>query len=358
MRPSTAPPPLEALPSVLASGAHAETAASRGPRLVIQIPCFNEAETLPAVLTSLPQAIPGVGDVRVLIIDDGSTDDTVAVAQAHGVHHIVRHPTNRGLAAAYQSGLDAALRLGADLIVNTDGDNQYPAAQIPALIAPILAQSADVVIGDRQTHSIAHFSPLKRFLQRFGSWVVELAAGVPVPDATSGFRALTREAALRQIVLTRYSYTLETIIQATKKGLRVAYVPIEVNEPLRESRLIKSTWNYVRRQAMTILRSYLFYEPLRAFLLLASPLVVAGAFLLARFLYFYFTSQSGIGRHVQSVVIGGTLLTVGFLIVVLGVMAEINATNRTLLEELLYRQRKQEADQAAAAHARAEPESR
>lgn len=313
-----------------------------GLHLIVQIPCFNEADTLPAVMAGLPRSLPGIAKIEVLVIDDGSTDETVAVAQQLGVHHIVRHSANRGLAAAFQTGLDACLRRGADIIVNTDGDNQYPGHQVAALIAPILAGEADMVIGDRQPTTIAHFSPLKRFLQGFGSWVVQMAAGVAVPDATSGFRALTRETALRQTILTRYSYTLETVIQAGRKGLRVAHVPIVVNEPVRASRLVKSTGYFVRRQAATILRIYLFYEPLRAFFLLAAPFVVAGGLLILRFLYLYFTMQTYGGRHMQSVVIGGTLLTVGFLIGVLGVMADVNATNRILLEEVLYRQRKAE----------------
>jgi glycosyltransferase involved in cell wall biosynthesis len=315
-----------------------------GLHLIIQIPCYNEAATLPAVMAELPDSLPGIAKVEVLVIDDGSTDDTVAVAHRLGVQHVVSHSANRGLAAAFQTGLDACLRLGADIIVNTDGDNQYPGHQIAALIAPILAGTADMVIGDRQPTTVAHFSPVKRFLQGFGSWVVQMAAGIYVPDATSGFRALTRETALRQIILTRYSYTLETVIQAGRKGLRVAHVPIVVNEPLRASRLVKNTGYFVRRQAATILRIYLFYEPLRAFFLLATPFIAAGGLLILRFLYFYFTSQTTAGRHIQSVVIGGTLLTVGFLIGVLGVMADINATNRVLLEEILYRQRKADLD--------------
>ena len=310
--------------------------------LVIQIPCYNEAETLPHVLADLPLSLPGVERIKVLVIDDGSSDDTAAVAQRLGVHHIVRHGTNRGLAVTYQTGIDAALHLGADIIVNTDGDNQYPGNRIGDLIAPILRGEADLVVGDRQPHTLEHFSPTKRLLQRWGSWVVRVASGTQIPDATSGFRALSREAALRQIVMTRYSYTLETIIQAGKKGLRVAHIPIVVNPTLRESRLVKSNWNFVQRQAVTILRIYMLYEPLRTFLLLATPSILAGGFLLARFLYFYITLQTGVGRHIQSLLIGGTLLIVGFLIVVVGILADISATQRTLLEELLYRQRKAE----------------
>ncbi len=314
------------------------------PLLIIQIPCLNEAETLPEVLADLPRTLPGVGRIEVLIIDDGSSDETVEVARRYGVQHVVSHGTNRGLAAAFQTGIDTALHLGADIIVNTDGDNQYPGNRIGDLIAPILRGQADLVVGDRQTHTIEHFSPTKRLLQKLGSWVVGVAAGTQVPDATSGFRALSREAALRQIVMTRFSYTLETIIQAGKKGLRVTHVPIVTNPTLRQSRLFKGNWGFIQRQVPTILRIYMLYEPLRTFLLLATPSLLAGVFLLTRFLYFYFTLQTASGRHIQSVLIGGTLIIVGFLIVVVGILADISATQRALLEELLYRQRKAEIE--------------
>ena len=311
-------------------------------RMIIQIPCYNEAETLPAVLADLPLSLPGVDCIEVLVIDDGSTDATAQVAAQLGVQHIVRHPTNQGIAAAFQTGLDACLARGADIIVNTDGDHQYPGREIEKIVRPIVAGAADMVVGDRQTRAIEHFSPVKKVLQAWGSWVVRMASGTEVPDATSGFRALNRETALRLTILTRYSYTLETLIQAGKKGLRVAAVPINVNPPTRESRLVRSTWSYVRRQALTILRIYTLYEPLRSFILFASPLLVGGAFLLLRFVYFYLTDQTYMGRHVQSVVVGSMLVTVGFLIVLFGFLADVNATNRYLLEQLLYKQRKQE----------------
>jgi glycosyltransferase involved in cell wall biosynthesis len=311
-------------------------------RLIIQIPCYNEALTLPAVIADLPRRLPGIDCIEYLVIDDGSSDATSEVARSLGVHHVVRHPTNRGIAAAFQTGLDACLERGADIIVNTDGDHQYPGGEIAKLLGPILDESADMVVGDRQTHAIEHFSLLKKLLQAWGSWVVRVASGTDIPDATSGFRALNREAALRLIILTRYSYTLETLIQAGKKGLRVAAVPIEVNPPTRESRLVRSTWSYVRRQALTILRIYTLYEPLRSFALFASPVLAAGLFLLLRFLFFYVTNQTYMGRHVQSVVVGSMLVTVGFLIILFGVLADVNATNRYLLEQLIYKQRKQE----------------
>jgi glycosyltransferase involved in cell wall biosynthesis len=319
----------------------------RDPLLIIQIPCYNEAKMLPQVVADLPRALPGVGRIEFLVIDDGSTDGTAIVAQQCGVHHLVRHGINRGLAAAYQTGIDTALRLGADIIVNMDGDNQFPADRIGDLIAPILAGQADIVVGDRQPHLVQHYSPMKRFLQWSGSWVVRVASGIEVPDATCGFRAVSYEAALRQIVLTRFSYTLETLIQAGKKGLRVAFIPFEVRPAQRESRLIKSNWSFVQRQAATILRIYMLYEPLRTFLILAAPALLAGLFLLARYLFLYFidpTTHIQPGRHIQSVLVGIALIIVGFLIVVVGILADISATQRTLLEEMLYRQRKAEIE--------------
>ena len=316
----------------------------RAVRVIVQIPCYNEAATLPAVIADVPRQFPGVADVQVLVIDDGSQDGTAEIARQSGADYVVQHATNRGIAAAFQTGLDACLHAGADIIVNTDGDHQYPGSEIAALIAPILAGKADMVIGDRQTHAVEHFSPIKRWLQQAGSGVVRAASGTSVPDATSGFRALSREAALRIIVLTRFSYTLETIIQAGKKGLRVSHVPIRVNPPTRESRLFRSNWSYIKRQSSTIVRIYALYEPFRTFLFFSLPFLVAGLFLIARFLWFYVTGQTYMGRHVQSVVIGGTLVTLGFLIFLFGVLADLIAMNRLLAEETLYRQRKQEVD--------------
>ena len=313
--------------------------------LIIQIPCYNEERTLPATLADIPTHIPGVSLIETMIVDDGSGDSTVAIASNLGVNHIVTLSGHKGLAVAFQAGLETCLKLGADIIVNTDGDNQYPQADIPRLVAPILRNEVDIVIGDRQVHRVAHFSPLKRLLQQWGSWVVRVVSGVHVPDATSGFRAYSREAAMRLSLLTRYTYTLETIIQAGKKGLRVTYIPIEVNEPSRASRLIKSNWSYVTRSAGTILRLYVFYEPLRTFLFLSVPFVLVGLLALLRFGYFYVADQ-GVG-HIQSLVVGGTLLTVGFLLFVLGVIADLVAANRALIEELMYRIKRIETTQAS-----------
>ncbi len=307
-------------------------------KLIIQIPCLNEAATLPLTVGGIPRQIPGIDQVEVLVVDDGSTDDTVAVARAVGVDHIVRHPYRRGLAAAFQTGMDAALGLGADLIVNTDGDNQYPQADIPRLIAPLLDNSADLVIGDRQPTKLAQFSPLKRLLQGWGSWVVRLASGTAVPDATSGFRAYTREAALRLNIFTQYTYTLETIIQAGKKGLRVAHIPIVANPKLRRSRLIRNEWDYIKRSAATIVRIYALYEPLRTFGFVSLPFFLVGGVLLLRFFAFYLTGDAvGVARFVQSVLIGGVSLVIGFLIFLFGVLADLIGQNRRLHEETLYR---------------------
>lgn len=312
-------------------------------KLVVQIPCLNEAATLPLVVRDVPRDIPGL-TVEVLVIDDGSTDGTAEIARQLGVEHIVRHPFRRGLAAAFQTGVDTALNLGADIIVNTDGDNQYPQTAIPELIAPIVQGQADLVIGNRQTATIAHFSPLKRWLQAVGSWVVRLASGTDVPDATSGFRAYSREAALRLNLFTRYTYTLETIIQAGKKGLRLAHVPIQTNPQTRPSRLLRSNWDYIKRSAATIVRLYAVYEPLKTFAWLSLPFLLVGTALVGRFLFFYLTDQAGIGRYVQSVVLGGTALSVGFFIFLFGVLADLVAANRVLLEDVLYRVKRLDLD--------------
>lgn len=311
-------------------------------KLIIQIPCYNEAQTLPAVLAELPRAIPGIDCIETLIIDDGSSDDTAAVARSLGVTHIIRHPRNRGLAQAFQTGIDACLRLGAGVIVHTDADNQYPGRYIPDLVAPVLAGRADMVIGDRQVRTIAHFSGLKKRMLGLGSWMVRNVSGVNAPDPVSGFRAYSREAALRFTILTRYSYTLETIIQAGKGGLGIESVPVTTNPPTRPSRLQRSMWHFIKAQAGTILRLYAFYEPLRTFSYIAVPFLLAGAALWIRFLINYLSGESGVGRFVQSLTLGTGLLLVGTLIVLFGIQADISGKHRQLTQEMLYRLKKME----------------
>jgi glycosyltransferase involved in cell wall biosynthesis len=311
-------------------------------KLIVQIPCYNEAQTLPLVLAGLPRAIPGLTEIETLVIDDGSTDGTAEVAVAAGATHIVRHIGNKGLAEAFRTGLDACLRLGADIIVNTDGDNQYPAAEIPRLIAPILAGEADMVIGDRRPATVAHFSPLKRLLQALGSWAVRLTSGTDVPDAPSGFRAYSREAALRLNVISQYTYTVETVIQAGKKRLAVSYVPVAINPPLRPSRLMGSTWTYLKHSGATIVRVYAMYEPLKVFFYIGLGLLAVGLAGVGRFLYFYFTSQAA--GHVQSLILSAAFLIVGFQVMLIGLLADLIAANRRLIEETLYRLKRLELD--------------
>jgi glycosyltransferase involved in cell wall biosynthesis len=317
-------------------------------RLIVQIPCYNEADTLPLVLEGIPREIAGVDQVQVLIVDDGSDDDTVAMARQHGADYIVRHAGNKGLARAFQTGLDACLHLGADVIVNTDGDNQYPQSDIPRLIAPVLRGEADIAIGDRQTWSIAEFSPLKKWLQAWGSRVVRAVSGTSVTDAPSGFRAYSREAALRLVSLTRYSHTVENVIQAGKLGLITVNVPVETNPETRPSRLKKGNWQFVKKQGATILRLYAVYEPLRSFFYASLPFTLAGTALVLRFLYLQLIpAERGIGRHLQSLTIGGTLLVLGLLLLILGILADLIAANRRLTEETLYRLRRLEMLQAS-----------
>ena len=258
-------------------------------KLIIQIPCLNEEEQLPATLADLPRAVPGFDEVEWLIIDDGSTDRTVEVAREHGVDHIVRLTNNKGLAAAFQARLDAALKLGADVIVNTDADNQYSGHDIPKLVAPIVEGNADMVVGDREIDTIAHFSPLKKRLQRLGSWVVRQASDTDVPDTTSGFRAYNREAAIQMAVVSKYTYTLETIIQAGKKNLAIEPIPIKTNPVTRPSRLMRGTYDYIKKQGATIVRIYAMYEPLKVFTYIGTVCFLAGFLISLRFLVDYFT---------------------------------------------------------------------
>ncbi len=309
-------------------------------KLIIQIPCLNEAETLPAVLAHLPQFIAGVDVIETLVIDDGSSDNTAVVARQLGVTHVVRHPQTKGLARAFQTGLETSLRLGADIIVNTDGDNQYPSTAIAALVAPIVRGEAEMVIGDRGVHALPHFSPLKRLFQRLGNWVVRNVSGTAVRDAVSGFRAYSRETALRLTLLTNFSYTLDTLIQAGKMGLTITSVPIEANVTTRPSRLQKNMWHFIKAQASTILRLYVFYEPLKTFSYIALPFFGLGVALLARFFVVYWQGDGS--RFVQSVSIGIGLLVVSVLIFLVGVQADVASKHRQLSQEVLYRLRKLE----------------
>ena len=310
-------------------------------KLIIQIPCFDEEQTLPATLADLPREIPGVETVEWLVIDDGSTDRTIEVARAGGVDHVVRLTNNKGLAAAFQAGLDACLKLGADIIVNTDADNQYSGQDIPRLLEPILAGQADMVIGDRKTDQIEHFSPVKKRLQRWGSAVVRRASGTNVPDTTSGFRAYNREAALQMQVVSKFTYTLESIIQAGKMLVAVDHVPIRTNPKTRESRLFPSTGAYVRRNAVSIFRIYALYEPLRVFLAAAAFFALIGAVIWARFLYFFLFSDEP-GQHIQSLILGATLFIVAVQLAALGVVGDILAGSRLLQQRMLERVRRVE----------------
>jgi len=309
-------------------------------KLIIQIPCFNEAEILPLTLADLPRQIPGVDEIEVLIIDDGSSDETTEVARRSGVHHIVRMTKNKGLANGFMAGLDASLRLGADIIVNTDADNQYNGADIPNLVRPILDGQAEMVIGDRQTDEIHHFSWMKKRLQNLGSWVVRQVSATEIPDATSGFRALSREAALQMNVISRFTYTLETIIQAGKKNLAVSHVPVRTNSKLRESRLFKGNWNYIKRSIATITRIYTMYEPLKMFSYIGGTVFGVGFLIGLRFLY-YFITTGGAG-HIQSLILAAVLLMIGFQVFIIGLVADLIGFNRRLIESTLYRVRRLE----------------
>ena len=309
-------------------------------KLLIQIPCFNEMDQLPATLAELPRRVDGFDAVEWLIVDDGSSDDTIAVARRNGVDHVVRLTSHKGLAAAFQAGLDACIKLGADVIVNTDADNQYSAADIPALVAPIMRGEADLVIGDRRVDAIEHFSPVKKRLQKVGSAVVRRASQTHIPDATSGFRAYNREAALQVQIVSQFTYTLESIIQAGRMLATVGHVPVRTNPQTRPSRLFSSTWTYVRRNVVAIFRIYTMYEPLRVFFVAAGIAALIGLVVWIRFLV-YFATGSGHG-HVQSVIFGSTMVIVAVQLAALGVLADVLASVRALLQRTLERVRRLE----------------
>lgn len=309
--------------------------------LIIQIPCLNEAATLPATIADLPRVVPGIDVVELLVIDDGSRDGTADVARKHGVDHVIRLRRNKGLAAAFMVGIDASVKLGADFIVNTDADNQYSGREIPRLLAPLLAGEADIVIGDRNIAELQHMSWRKRQVQRLGSWVVRQVSNTTVPDTTSGFRAYTREAALRMTVVSEFSYTLESIIQAGKKKMAIAHVPVETNPRTRESRLFDSAFSYVKKSAATIVRIYAMYEPLKVFTYIGLTLFAFGFVLGLRLVYYYFQFEAG--RHIPSAIAAALLMILGFMVLVIGLLADVISGVRKLLEDLLYRVRSLEA---------------
>ena len=302
-------------------------------KLIIQIPCFNEAEALPATVAALPKSIPGIDEIETLVIDDGSTDGTAEVARRHGVQHIVRHRRNRGLAAAFQSGLDTALAAGADIIVNTDADGQYRGEDIAVLVAPVVAGEADIVIGDRGVGKNEHFHPFKRQLQRFGSLVVRRLSRTTITDAVSGFRAISRDAAQRITITTEFSYTTDMLIQSGRKRMAIASVPIRTNSTERPSRLFKSIPQFIANTMITILRAYATYNPLRTFALMGLLITLVGMIPILRFLWFWIAGD-GAG-HVQSLVLGGALLILGTLTVIMSLLADMIGTNRKLLETTL-----------------------
>ena len=302
-------------------------------KLVVQIPCLNEEATLPAVLKGIPKKIPGISEIIVLVIDDGSTDSTLAVAKKHGVKEFVIHTHRMGLAHSFQDGVNRALELGADIVVNTDGDNQYPQKDIGLLVAPILAGKADIVVADRQTHTIEHFSWFKKFLQKTGSHIVNWAAGTSLPDAASGFRAYSRESLLKLNVITHFSYAMETIIQAGNKNIAITSVAVETNPKTRESRLFKSSWEHVRKSSFAIMRAYIMYKPYVIFTVVGIGFLISGLVPFLRYFYFYLHHSHR--NHLQSLILGTVLLTGAFMSFVLVVLSDLIRTNRILQEATL-----------------------
>ena len=309
-------------------------------KLIIQIPCLNEELSLPITLEDLPKQIEGIDSIETLIIDDGSTDKTVEVAKKLGVHHVLQFTNNKGLAKAFIAGINQSLKLGADIIVNTDADNQYFGGDIVKLIQPILKKDSDIVVGDRQVETIRHFSPVKIFLQKFGSWIVRQLSGTEIPDATSGFRAYSRDAALQLNVVSDFTYTIETIISAGKKNLAIAHVPVKTNTKLRESRLFPSIRVYLQRSLVTMLKVYSMYRPLRLFTLAGGTTFLLGFAIGCRYLFFFFMGQTE--GHIQSLILSAILLIVGFQIIMMGIAAELISVNRQLLEDIQVRIKKDE----------------
>lgn len=324
-------------------------------KLIIQIPCFNEEESLPRTLAALPRQVAGFQGVEWLVVDDGSEDRTAEVARRHGVDHVVRLPQHAGLARAFNAGLAACLELGADAIVNTDADNQYDAGDIPALVAPILDGRADLVVGCRPIAEIAHYTATKRLLQRVGSGVVRLASRTDIPDAPSGFRAFSRAAAKRIIVFDRYTYTLETIIQAGQSNMAITWVPVGVNPDVRPSRLIKSTWSYVWHSVATIVRFFLHYRAFRFLFTVGVVIALPGVLLGARYVYFVAIGEGG--GHVQSLILASLLMSSGFLTIVSGLLADLINANRQLIEDVRARTVELEYQSARRAAARPDPEA-
>jgi glycosyltransferase involved in cell wall biosynthesis len=313
-------------------------------KLIIQIPCLNERETLPETIAELPRQIPGIDEIEVLIIDDGSTDGTAERAAELGVHHIVRFPKNRGLARAFVAGIDAAVRLGADIVVNTDADNQYRGQDIELLVKPILEGRAELVVGDRQTDQIEHFSPVKKILQRWGSGLVRRLSASKVADSPSGFRAMSRKAALLLFVHNRFTYTLETVIQAGRAGIAIENVKISTNKKTRESRLFKNIPDYLKKAGGVMFRAYAMYQPVQVFSRIAIAFFVVGSLAWVRFLYFYLFTHKASG-HVQSLIIGTGCVVLAFMVALVAMLAELLAANRRLLEDLLVRMRRLESSQ-------------
>ena len=309
-------------------------------KLIIQIPCLNEEKTLPLVVKDIPKKIDGIDKVEILVVDDGSTDRTSEVAEELGVDHIVQLSYNRGLAYAFMVGLDTALKFGANIIVNTDGDNQYNGCDIPKLIKPILENKAEIVVGDREVEKIKHFSLTKILLQKLGSWVVRQLSGTSIPDVTSGFRAYSKETAMQINIVSKFSYTLETIIMAGKKNIPITHVAIRTNEKLRDSRLFKSTWGYLKNSIATIVRIYAMYEPLKVFSYIGGTSFFLGFILGCRYLYFFLIESTA--GHVQSLILSAILIIVGFQIILIGLAADLISINREYIENSLYRVKKSE----------------